>query len=100
MTQTLVREPTAPTTEAGHAPFTIKFEPVIKMTGELFEQLCALNDGHAYRTHRRRNDRDYAAYIWFDREQEQQTYDSVGELDYRRRHRSCVRFISRIYVTK
>ena len=44
MTQTLVREPVAPPTEAGHAPLTIKFEPVIEMTSELFEQFCALND--------------------------------------------------------
>ena len=44
MTQTAVRETAAPTVEAGHAPITIKFEPVIEMTSELFEQFCALND--------------------------------------------------------
>ena len=44
MTQTLVREPTAPTTEVGHAPLTIRFEPIIEMTSELFEQFCAQND--------------------------------------------------------
>ena len=56
MTQTLVREPAnapesaAPlkpakrASEQGHAPLTIRFEPVIEMTGELFEQFCAMND--------------------------------------------------------
>ena len=44
MTQTAVRETATPTVEQGHAPLTIKFEPVIKMTNELFEQFCALND--------------------------------------------------------
>ena len=44
MTQTLVREPVAPPTETGHVPLTIKFEPVIEMTSELFERFCALND--------------------------------------------------------
>ena len=44
MTQTAVRESTAQITEQGHAPLTIKFEPVIEMTNELFEQFCALND--------------------------------------------------------
>ena len=43
MTQTLVRETAAPTVEAGQAPLTIKFEPVIEMTDELFEQFCAMN---------------------------------------------------------
>ena len=44
MTQTTVREIAAPTVEAGHAPITIKFEPAIEMTSELFEQFCAQND--------------------------------------------------------
>ena len=44
MTQTIVREPAAPTVDVGHAPFVIRFEPVIEMTSELFEQFCALND--------------------------------------------------------
>ena len=44
MTQTTVRETAAPTAEVGHAPFIIRFEPVIEMTSELFEQFCALND--------------------------------------------------------
>ena len=44
MTQTAVRETAAPTVEVGHAPFIIRFEPVIEMTSELFEQFCALND--------------------------------------------------------
>ena len=44
MTQTAVRENAASTVEQGHAPLTIRFEPVIEMTGELFEQFCALND--------------------------------------------------------
>ena len=44
MTQTTVRETAAPTAEVGHAPFVIRFEPVIEMTSELFEQFCALND--------------------------------------------------------
>ena len=44
MTQTAVRETAAPTVEKGHAPLTIRFEPVIEMTNELFEQFCALND--------------------------------------------------------
>ena len=44
MTQTAVRETAAPTVEVGQAPFVIRFEPVIEMTSELFEQFCALND--------------------------------------------------------
>ena len=44
MTQTLVRETAASTVEQGHAPLTIRFEPVIEMTNELFEQFCALNN--------------------------------------------------------
>jgi len=44
MTQTAVRETAVPTVEVGHAPFIIRFEPVIEMTSELFEQFCALND--------------------------------------------------------
>ena len=44
MKQTAVRETAAPTVEMGHAPFIIRFEPVIEMTSELFEQFCALND--------------------------------------------------------
>ena len=44
MTQTAVRENAASTVEQGHAPLTIRFEPVIEMTNELFEQFCALND--------------------------------------------------------
>ena len=44
MTQTAVRETAAPTVEVGQAPFIIRFEPVIEMTSELFEQFCALND--------------------------------------------------------
>ena len=44
MTQTAVRETSVPTVEVGHAPFIIRFEPVIEMTSELFEQFCALND--------------------------------------------------------
>ena len=44
MTQTAVRENAASTVEQAHAPLTIRFEPVIEMTGELFEQFCALND--------------------------------------------------------
>jgi len=44
MTQTAVRETAAPTVEKGHAPFIIRFEPVVEMTSELFKQFCALND--------------------------------------------------------
>ena len=44
MTQTAVRETAAPTVEVGQAPFIVRFEPVIEMTSELFEQFCALND--------------------------------------------------------
>ncbi len=44
MTQTTVRETAAPTVEVGYAPLIIRFEPVIEMTSELFEQFCALND--------------------------------------------------------
>ena len=44
MTQTAVRETTAPTVEQGQAPLTIRFKPAIEMTNELFEQFCALND--------------------------------------------------------
>ena len=44
MTQTSVRENAASTVEQAHAPLTIRFEPVIEMTSELFEQFCALND--------------------------------------------------------
>ncbi len=44
MTQTAVRETAVPTVEVGHKPFIIRFEPVIEMTSELFEQFCALND--------------------------------------------------------
>ena len=44
MTQTAVRENAASTVEQAHAPLTIRFEPVIEMTSELFEQFCALND--------------------------------------------------------
>ena len=50
MTQAPVRETDTPTikakhaTKAGHAPIVIKFEPVIKMTSELFERFCAQND--------------------------------------------------------
>lgn len=44
MTQTAVRETAVPTVEVGNAPFIIRFEPVIEMTSELFEQFCALND--------------------------------------------------------
>ncbi len=44
MTQAAVRETALPTVEVGHAPFIIRFEPVIEMTSELFEQFCALND--------------------------------------------------------
>ena len=43
MTQTLTRTPDDKV-EAGIAPFIIKFEPVIKITNELFEQFCAIND--------------------------------------------------------
>ena len=44
MTQTAVRENAASTVKQGHAPLAIRFEPVIEMTNELFEQFCALND--------------------------------------------------------
>ncbi|MXY47422.1 MAG: hypothetical protein F4Y44_10695, partial [Chloroflexi bacterium] len=44
MTQTVVREPVAPLVEVGQAPVVIRFEPVIEMTSELFEQFCAIND--------------------------------------------------------
>ena len=44
MTQTTVRETAAPAVEVGQAPLIIRFEPVIEMTSELFEQFCALND--------------------------------------------------------
>ena len=43
MTQTIVREPAAPTIEQGHAPLAIRFEPVIKMTEEQFANFCELN---------------------------------------------------------
>ena len=44
MTQTLTRETAPQKSEAGYFPLAIKFEPVIKMTDELFEQFCAMND--------------------------------------------------------
>ena len=44
MTQTLVREPAAPTVEAGHVPWTITLDPVIEMTDDLFAEFCAMND--------------------------------------------------------
>ena len=43
MTQTLTRTPDDKI-EAGIAPFIIRFDPVIEMTKELFEQFCAMND--------------------------------------------------------
>ena len=43
MTQTLTRTPDDKV-EAGIAPFIIRFDPVIEMTKELFEQFCAMND--------------------------------------------------------
>ena len=43
MTQTLARTPDDKV-EAGIAPFIIRFDPVIEMTKELFEQFCAMND--------------------------------------------------------
>ena len=43
MTQTLTRTPDNKV-EAGIAPFIIRFDPVIEMTKELFEQFCAMND--------------------------------------------------------
>lgn len=44
MTQTLVREPAAPPTEAGHAPWIITLDPVMEMTDDQFAEFCALND--------------------------------------------------------
>ena len=44
MTQTLVREPAAPTIEAGHVPWIITLDPVIEMTDDLFAEFCAMND--------------------------------------------------------
>ena len=44
MTQTAVREKAASTVKQGHAPLTIRFEPAVEMTNELFERFCALND--------------------------------------------------------
>ena len=43
MTQTAVRETSAPTVEQGHAPLTIRLEPVIEMTEEQFANFCELN---------------------------------------------------------
>ncbi len=44
MVQIAVCEAAAPTVEQAPAPLTIRFEPVIERTTELFEQFCALND--------------------------------------------------------
>ena len=44
MTQTLVREPAAPTTEAGHVPWVITLNPVMEMTDDQFAEFCAMND--------------------------------------------------------